>query len=258
MEPHNLTHCKIRFEDSFHDLKKEYIAKLVGVNENTGNRFYKTIENNLVKFRSCIPIKEFALVVEIYHYFHATWLGPSNVFNYDPVNVSNVIKDYGCLNKDGTLGGEKQMKERNKYFNVCLKKMEIVDENNSNITVRTAFYKTKNKKQNVTVTIEKIDLKGCRNNDSKSKLSGLAIAVITAVPVLVLLGIFAAYSFYKKNKEIEDSKEEKDVNPTYGEVASNDYDYKNTELNNKNDYYDTEYTEGSKATEYNYQYEGTE
>ena len=168
MEPYNLTHCKIKFEDSFHDLKKEYIAKLVGVNENTGNRFYKTIENNLVKFRSCIPIKEFALVVEIYHYFHATWLGPSNVFNYDPVNVSNVIKDYGCLNKDGTLGGEKQMKERNKYFNVCLKKMEIVDENNSNITARTAFYKTKNKKQNVTLTIEKIDLKGCRNNDSVS------------------------------------------------------------------------------------------
>ena len=150
------------------------------------------------------------------------------------------------------------MKERNKYFNVCLKKMEIVDENNSNITVRTAFYKTKNKKQNVTVTIEKIDLKGCRNNDSKSKLSGLAIAVITAVPVLVLLGIFAAYSFYKKNKEIEDSKEEKDVNPSYGEVAYNDYEYKNTELNNKNDYYDTEYTESSKATEYNYQYDGTE
>ena len=47
MEPYNLTHCKIKFEDSFHDLKKEYIAKLVGVNENTGNRFYKTIENRM-------------------------------------------------------------------------------------------------------------------------------------------------------------------------------------------------------------------
>ena len=130
MKPYNLIHCQIKFENSFHDPKKVYIAKLIIINENTGERFSEKIENNLVKFRSCIPIKEFALVVEIYHYFHALWMGTSNLFNYDPVNVSNVIKDYGCLNKDGTLGGEIQMRENNKYFNVCLKKMEIVDKNN--------------------------------------------------------------------------------------------------------------------------------
>ena len=108
-----------------------------------------------MKFRSCIPIKEFVFVVEIYHYFHATWLGPSNVFNYDPVNVSNVIKDHGWLNKDGTLGGKKQMKEENKYFNVCLKKMEIVDKNNGGkITVRTKFYKTETLDLIKVITIE--------------------------------------------------------------------------------------------------------
>ena len=251
MEPYNRTHSKIFFEDSFYKLLKEYTAELTAFGE--GKRRSEKIEKNLVKFQSCIRIKEFALVVEIYHQTHHTFLGPSQGFNYDPVNVSEVIKDYGCLNSDGTLGRTKKMKKKNKYFRVCFKKMEIVNVNKENITVTTTFYKTDDQEQNVTVTIEKEDLENCGNSTNEATL-----AVSIVIPVLILLGVFAAYSYYKRNKEIEDSKEEKDVNPTYGEVANNDYDYKNTELNNKNDYYDTEYTEGSKATEYNYQYDGTE
>ena len=158
---------------------------------------------------------------------------PSNLFYYNPVNVSNVIRHHGCLNNtDGTLSGEKEMKEKNKYFKVCFNKMEIVNLNDANITVRTTFYKTETEEQIETVTIEKKDLEACSSssNTSITGISDATIAVILVVQVLVLLGAFAAYYFYKRNK---DSKGEINVNQTYG---LDEY-YEDTQIVDTNAYY---------------------
>ena len=246
MEPYNQTHCKIFYENAFDVLPKEYTAKLIGLDENKGTRWYKTIEDNLVEFPPCIPIKKEALTVEIYH----DETTPSNLFNYVPGNVRSTIKYHGCLNSDGTLGGEEEMKKKNKFFELCLKKMEMANRTKANdaiITVRVTLLRKDTKVATKTVTIEKKDLESCG-------LSDVLVLLLTIIPVLVLLAAFAAYSFYRRNKDIEDAREFRDVNPTYGDTAYNDYDYKTSELNNSNDYYETGYTEGSKVTEYNCQY----
>ena len=251
MEPYNRTHCKIKFETSFDDLPQVYTAQLTNITKETGNRDSFKIENNLVKFTSCIPIRILALEVEILQKPDVRAKAKSALFSYDPVNVSKTIHDHGCLNSDGTLGGERQMRENNKYFEVCLEKIEIVNKNhsNTNITV-TFFFKKENQKLIRKVTV---DLKVCTNNASitsnSNSISETTLAVITITPALVLLGTLAAYFFYKRNKDIEDSKEESDANPTYGDVAYSDYDYKSSELKNTNDYYDSEYTEDSQVTE---------
>ena len=115
-----------------------------------------------------------------------------------------------------------------------MKKMEIVKKLSTDdiITVRTIFFFTTNTpNQNETVTIEKKDLEGCNSSNSDATI------VVITFSVLVLLGAFAAFCFYKRKKDIEDSKEEIEVNPTYGEGAFYDYDYKTSEVNTSNDYY---------------------
>jgi len=256
IEPYNRTHCKIFFETSFNGLPQVYTAKLTIITEKTGNRESFKIENNLVKFKSCIPIIELDLEVEIILDPNRPAQGQSNHFKYDPlVNLSRTIEDHGCLTSDGILSGEIQMRENNKYFEVCLEKIEIVNKNhsNTNIIVRSIFFKKGNQKLIRKVTV---DLIVCNNNTSinsttsnSNSISETTLAVITITPALVLLGTLAVYFFYKRNKDIEDSKEESEVNPTYGDVAYSDYDYKSSELKNTNDYYDSEYTEDSQVTE---------
>ena len=251
MEPYNQTHCKIFYENSFDELPKEYQAKLIGIDEDRGSKWFKTIEDNLVKFPSCVPIKQVALAVEIDH--EETTVA-SELFNYVPGNVGSTgstIRYHGCLNSDGTLGGEEEMKKKNKFFELCLKRIKMANKTTANesfLTVRAIFSRKEAKVTIKTVTIERKDLESCG-------LSDVTIAVLTIIPVLVLLAAFAAYSFYKRNKDIEDAREVRDVNPTYGDTAYNDYDYKTSELNTSNDYYEAGYTEDSKVTEYNYQYE---
>ena len=243
LEPYNQTHCKIFFASSFDELPKDYTAYLVVIDEKRGNRFYEQIQDNLVAFTSCIPQEIESITVELEIAGDKRRV-TSDLFNYEPVNVNNTIKDHVCLNSDGTLGGEEEMKKKNKFFDICLKKMEIVNQTSANnITVRATFLRKDANTKNETVIIENLDSCG---------LDEMTIVVVTIIPVLVLLAAFAAYCFYRRNKEIEDSREVRDVNPTYNDGNYN-YD-KTSELHTSNDYYETHYTDDSTATEYNYQY----
>ena len=106
------------------------------------------------QFESCKTWKDFLFTVDIF--IDGNNIGvPSKNFIYDPVNVRNVIKYLGCLNSNGTLGGEMEMKKKNKYFEVCLKKMQIFNKNHSNdtiIIITVLFYQTKTEDLYETVT----------------------------------------------------------------------------------------------------------
>ena len=238
MEPYNRTHCKIIFENSFYNFEKEYIAKLTIINKETGNRQSEEIKNNLVKFLTCIPIKEFALAVDVYHPFRTTWLGTSNVFNYDPVNVNSVIKDHGCLKSDGTLGGEMKMKKRNKYFEVCLERMETANSNMENyIIVNTIFFKTYNQEQTETETIEKKPLKQCSQTDDLDVESSniwiyLIIGAGGSVLIIILLLSMITFAVCWKNKEIRMKEEIVNKNIFYGQAY-----YADSEMRERNPSY---------------------
>ena len=229
MEPYNRTHCKIFYENSFDDLPKEYIAKLLVINENTGGTTIETIEDNLVKFQSCIPFEKHIFTIIFYDGKKET----SNDFNYEPVNVTNVIKDHGCLNSDGTLGGEMEMKKKNKYFELCFKKMDIVNKNEALITVMTTFFKTKTQENNDTVTIKKKDLNHCSIGGAHYWIYVMFGGGGLVLSMIMLLSLITVYVYWK-NKVRRMKEESENKNMLYGLAEYHD-DTKITERNSSYD-----------------------
>ena len=255
MEPFNKTHCKIFYETSFKNLPKTYTATLMHKKEEDNGKFGQKpakIVDNFVKFPPCLFIKKHDLSVSIAP-DGGKVQAVSEFFTYNPANVKTTIEYHGCMNSDGTLGGEVEVKRKNKFYEMCFKKMEIVDKNTVKeaiITVNATFFLNepgKEGERNETVAIKEKELGACGLSDG-------AIAVVAIVPILVILVAFAAYFFYRRDKDIMDNKEERDVNPMYGEGAFADYDYKTSEVSNTNDYYEAGYSEDSKVTDQNDQY----
>lgn len=233
MKPFNRTHCKIFYETSFKDLPKEYTANLVY----TGSLdpMSLKIEDNLVNYPSCLPIKKDQLKVVI-HYAGTTTA--SQLFNYDPANLRKSIMDHGCLSIEGTLRGEVEMKKKNKFFDICFKKIEIVNKTNDDITLRTTFFKTDTKERIAKVKIEKTDLKYCKTDNigvlggggSKSWIyytsGGIFLSIIIFL-TLIALAVYWRNKARRMKAEIEmknmlygteyyDGSEITEKNPSYG------------------------------------------
>merc|ERR1712062_23930 len=103
----------------------------------------KIIVDNFVKFPPCLFIKKHDLSVSITPDGVQEVQAVSGFFTYNPANVKSTIKYHGCLNSDGTLGGEVEMKKINSFYDMCFKKMEIVDKNTAKeaiITVNAIFF----------------------------------------------------------------------------------------------------------------------
>ena len=177
MEPFNKTHCKIFYETSFQDLPKVYVANLVHMKEDSSGVVRPLafrIVDNFVKYPPCHSIENFILMVGI------TFDGEqettaSHPFNYDPANLRNVIKEHGCLNHSSHgIGAEEEMKKKDKFFDYCLKEMEIIQiEKDDIITVRATFFRKKTKGTNEIVPKFQIfnlkDLKDCSQKEIEMK-----------------------------------------------------------------------------------------
>ena len=146
--------------------------------------------------------------------------------------MSRTITDHGCLNSDGTLGGENEIKKRNKFFEICFKKMEIdkAKSNYDNITIKATLSRlTKTRQRTAEVSIDKKELGNCG-------LSDAAIAVVATVTILFILAGLAAYFSYRKYQDMKMNKEIVIDNRLYG-LAEYIYD---TEISEKNPSYETE------------------